>query len=501
MTPTILPSSSTRLLPDEASPPHIIPLSILDCSVGNFSPTGAAWVYDGALSHDHLKVSLVKTLNAYPQWAGQLRYTKYDPNGGHTLRSRRLEISYGTQADPGVEFVVASCEAGVSELFPGLEQRLEGSGALDVSSLEALELLPKTPTLASNSKDADFTGLPCLVVQVTTFHRGGTAVALKVSHPLADAQTLLTFVNDWAAVSRALLHNLPLPAMTPVFSPSAFDQAASGDIDASSPDPQLLQIAHELPIHRYDWWATTDGLDIKQFPPHLASPSIQPGPSLPWHEWDLTLPIRNYLLYFSADEISRIWAAASSEPTLTEHRISRFDALQAHVWMALMRAHPEVADGEEFYMNLSLGMRERVSPPLGVLARACGTAQSTLATLAREIRGVLTKFTPQRVGAVLHEMAFDIDARRMWGAFLGRRNVIVTSWARIGVYELDFGCGRPRFVQPVMPVMEGIVQVMEAGPSSGGKGPWYRDGASVSVMLPVEVVQRMLEDSLLRKYQ
>ncbi|KAJ7937042.1 transferase [Mycena leptocephala] len=486
MSPAILTSSS-RVFPTEPSSARTTALSILDASVGNFSATAAAWVYDApigqgetAMTPANLKLSLATTLNAYPQWAGQLQYTTYLRDGNHTSRSRRLEVTYGAHADPGVEYVVASSSTDVAELFPSLEERTSGRGAFDASSLGALNFLPNSPALASQSSgDMDFAGLPCLIVQVTSFKCGGVVIALKASHPMADAQTLATFVNDWAAVNRALVQNLPPPVLSPIFSPADLDQAALGNIDAPLLDPEIVKVAHELPIHRYDWWASADGC-----PP---------------------APVSNFLLYFSADELARIWAAAASPGP----SISRFDALQAHLWSVLIRARAPQSAEEYFHLNLSLGMRERVASPLGahalgsplVLARASGTPSMSLAQLAREIRDTVTQFTPPRVGALLHEMAFAVDARRMWGGFIGRRNTIVTSWMRLGVYEVDFGGGaRPRFVHGVMPAMDGIVQIMEAGPRSSAGGPWYQDGASVSLMLTTEVIQRMLEDPLLRKY-
>ncbi|KAJ7167786.1 transferase family-domain-containing protein [Mycena filopes] len=492
------------------------PLSILDASVGNFSAAAAAWAFDApvleqgvsALAPDHLKLSLVRTLNGYPQWAGQLQYTKYDAAGTHTSRSRRLEVVYGAPTDPGVEFVVASSDAALEAVFPSLEQRTSGLGVFDASSLVAVAFLPSSPDLASHSS-GDFAGLPCLIVQVTTFKCGGVVIAVKSSHPLADAQTLTTFVNDWAAVNRALVQDLPPPTLDPVFLPGALDQAASGDIDAPSPDPEILKIAHELPIHRYDWWASAKGSpapDSSKIPPHLASiaDTLELGPTLPWKEWDLQAPVSNYLLHFSAEELTRIWAAASS-PGET---ISRFDALQAHVWAALIRARRPEGDDEAFHLNVTLGLRDRVVPPLGarslgspiVLARASATRTTALPQLARTIRGTLAPFTPARVGALLHEMAFDVDARRMWGGFIGRRNMIVTSWVRLGLYEVDFGAGRPRFVHGVMPAMDGIMQVMEAGPPTAAVGAWYRDGASVSLMVATEVLERMVKDPAFRQY-
>ncbi|KAJ7506642.1 transferase family-domain-containing protein [Mycena galericulata] len=535
MADQIIQTSAHRLFPDEASPAgaHIVPLSILDATVGSFAPAEAFWVYDAPTdqrAHAQLRVSLIKTLNAYPQFAGQLQYTQYNPTGDHTSRSRRLQVTYGVPADPGVEFVVADCSAEVAALFPSVEQRKSGLGAFDVSSLGALLLLPEGPDLASHSS-GDFTGLPSLIVQVTRFKCGGTVVALRASHPLADAQTLTTFVSDWAAVNRALLANSPLPVLVPIFSPATLDQAASGDIDAAAPDPELLKIADELPIHRYDWWASADGgpdgWDATSIPAHFASlhNTIEFGPPIPWHEWELQAPISNVLLYFSPTELARIWAAAASpaspadrDASSTITNVSRLDTLQAHVWALLMRAHPEVGGADNFHMHLSLGLRERIAPPLPprtlgsplVLARASAPRDTPLPALARLLRGTMAAFTPVRVGALLHSLAFDLDSRRMWGGFVGGRQTIATAWVRLGVYEVDFGFGgegqagrRPRFVHQVVPAMEGVMQVMEAGPRSDGEGggPWYRDGASVSLMIATTVYHRMLEDPLLRKYR
>lgn len=186
---------------------------------------------------------------------------------------------------------------------------------------------------------------------------------------MADAQTLATFVNDWAAVNRALVQNLPPPVLSPIFSPADLDQAALGNIDAPLLDPEIVKVAHELPIYRYDWWASADGcpagaFDATTIPSHLASlTDLDLGPPMPWQDWDLQAPVSNFLLYFSADELARIWAAAASPGP----SISRFDALQAHLWSVLIRARaPQSA--EYFHLNLSLGMRERVASPLGAHA-------------------------------------------------------------------------------------------------------------------------------------
>jgi hypothetical protein len=92
---------------------------------------------------------------------------------------------------------------------------------------------------------------------------------------------------------------------------------------------------------------------------------------------------------------------------------------------------------------------------------------------------------------------------RVWQAFLGRRNIIVTSWVHLGVHEVDFGFGRPEYVEGVMPKgMDGWVQIMEARPrGEGKKRHWYEDGLDVAVYLRTEVLEGLMKDSELRKYR
>ncbi|KAF8173569.1 transferase family-domain-containing protein [Mycena galopus ATCC 62051] len=511
--------SSSRVFPDEGCPTLTVPLSILDSGIGQSPGPAFAWVYDvqaeqkkPALNAAQLKASLIATLNAYPQWAGQLEYTPYIRGGNHSSRSRRLQLTYGAPIDPGVEFILASSSANISDIFPSPEER--SLGASDVSFLDGLNLLPNSPTLASCGSGDNFVGLPCVTVQVTSFQCGGTVIAVTMAHPLADARTLTNFGKDWAAVNRALVQNLVSPILTPIFSPAAVDQAALGDIDAVSPDPEILKIAHGLPIHRWDMWASADrcpanALELTKIPPHLASvigTDIELGEPMPWHELNL-MPVESFVLHFSADELVRIRAAAASPEQAMP--ICTLDALQAHLWSVIIRAREPEGAGEQFNLIFALGIRERLAPPLdprhvgspvtGPRAQANSTA--SLPQLARTIRETVAQFTPPAVGALLHQMAFDVDARRMCSLFTGRRNTAVTTWVRLGVWEVDFGAGRPRYISAVLPPVDGVVVVTEAMPQSPAEGPWYRDGVRALVKLTTDVMQKLLRDPLLRKYQ
>ena len=128
------------------------------------------------------------------------------------------------------------------------------------------------------------------------------------------------------------------------------------------------------------------------------------------------------------------------------------------------------------------------------------------------MRASLAQFTPGAVAAHLHDKAHEGYAQRLWGAFLGRRHSIVTSWLGLGVYAVDFGGGgggrgeRPRYVEGVMPNVDGCVQMMEAGLEGAvvvgsGRGRWYRAGVSVSLYLQADVMQSVLADPAMRRYR
>ncbi|PCH38456.1 transferase protein [Wolfiporia cocos MD-104 SS10] len=522
--------SQERILP-EIRPEEIInsPLSVADSSVVRFSTTAAVWFFDSsvderrrdALSADYLRASLRRTLNWYCQWSGQLRWTVYAPKGDHTHRVGRLRLTYGAPTDPGVEFVVASSARSLSAFLPSPSERLAESGVWNAAQVPSAELLP--PTRLPLHDLIEHIGLPAVGVQVTTFACGSTAVAVKMAHPLADAHTLAHFVHHWATVNRAMLEGLPVPVVSPMFDPQKLDYIAAGDIDAAQPDPDLVAQARALPSHRYDWWATPDESSLA-IPPGLEpAQAAPPGDPMPWSEWDPPAPVGHYLLHFTAQEVHSMREECRRSADPSSSAVSLHDALLAHIWTLINRARGLAHDERDVHMNVSLGLRSRVSPPLPdgflgsplVLGRVSLPGRAACAghpgAVAARIRDTLTLFDARALAAHLHDMAHDAALVRTWHAFLGNRNVIATSWVRLRLYGVDFGSGSPpRYVEAVMPSCDGCVQIMEAAPVSaaGAKGErdrnqvrhWCDDGVDVSVHLEAEALKRLVEDPLLHKY-
>ncbi|KAH0582913.1 hypothetical protein H2248_010814 [Termitomyces sp. 'cryptogamus'] len=499
--------SRTRLFPTSPQKLTHTPLSILDAAVVRYSPSAGVWIFKDAPSVDHLSVSLNITLDAYPQWSGQLQWTPYNPNGDHTQRLQRLMLSYGSPDDPGVEFIIATSSRSISS-FVGNPV----DGCINASNLPFVELIGSTPSLALHDA-ATYAGLPSLIIQITTLADGGVAIGLKFAHPIADAHSMLQFTSDWAAVSRALRKREPLPMLSPVFDPSLIDRAAAGDIDALSPLPSILEIARDLPLHRYDCWNSK--IDCPPFleslttvPPEVESIVSHFGQPIEWKNWDYKAPVSYYLVEFSPGELYAMW----EEANLTS-RVSHLDALLAHIWNLIIRARR--LDGE-YHLDVSFGFRNRLNPPLPtsflgspisslqVTSTAQDAVDHNLGSTAACIRSALSAFDASTIPALLHELAFEVSPLRTWGAFFGSRNTIITSW--LGkqprcMRDMDFGTGPPTVVEAVMPGIDGCVQVMEANPRDLEEKSWYESGAIISLYLRDDVMENILRDPALRKYR
>jgi len=492
----------------------------LDATVAAFSASAAIWYFDpetasaSDVSLDDLQSSLEATLEFTPHLAGQLQWTDYDPGRGHTHRYRRLEVSYGGDQDPGVEFVIAKSSLRFSEVLPSFEhQRANHGASWDCSAQPTNGLLSSTPLALSSSKASE--GLPCLTIQITTFQDGGMAVGVAFSHPIADATTLAHFVQGWASVNRAMKLGAPIPEITSVFNPQQLDSFAAGDIDAESADESITTAARVLPLHRYDQGVPESSKDLQ---PPLAK--FSPSTPLP-RTWDQITPISRRMLHFSQPDIDRLWSYASratSSGSSPELAISRHDALVAHVWILINRARNLDHDSTPVYLDYSFGFRSRVRPPLpsafygSPLMNAAVECRGevlckpdALPIVARTVRSTMAKFNESTVPLLLHDAAFEASPQRLWQAYLGKHHVLLTTWVHTKTHHIDLlHTGRaPDHVEAIMPKVDGLVQIMEACPQrhllSGDKlrDGWYAHGANVMINITEEAMERLMVDPLL----
>ncbi|KAL9619735.1 MAG: hypothetical protein Q9160_005666 [Pyrenula sp. 1 TL-2023] len=310
------------------------------------------------------------------------------------------------------------------------------------------------------------------------------------------------------------------------------DSVARGDLNSAlGPDPDLLSISRSLPLSRLSWWkASSLGSPWKsvaeKVPQELQPYEGDDGEPLPWPEWDISKNIESRTVHFSAVKISKLFQDSLLESGIpigsTHHTV-----ILAHVWrlityarqVALRRTKlegPSLSNNDEvpenIHMHLALGLRGRLpntfsntlgSPILNstITTTASSMLSSPLSATASLIQSTIAQFTPDKLGALLHDMAYDICPWRIWHAFLGAKRLLVTSWVRSGAWGVDFtgeGTGDVsqslRAVLPLMPSCEGLCVIMESlGSRKKEKsGKWWSDGVDVICHLDEETWKELL---------
>jgi hypothetical protein len=516
---------------------YAIPLSLLDATTANFALTNAIWLFEpqneknGVNVAVHLRQTLETVLTSYPQWAGQLKSiavvddvslpaeAKEFP--AHARRFGRVYAHFGASADVGVEFISATSSATTDSLYQS--ERVKTQPLWDRRNDNLGKFVPAVDiahALQPNELDAA-TGLrkPIMAIQCTTLSDGGFVLAVKTAHPFADITGLIRFVKDWASVSSAVMKGLTTPVLTPVFEPARLDNLAAGDINVEEPELAIVRRTEGLPLHRYDWWAAPG----KPPAPFLyaARPVSPAGKPMPWAEWDLKAPVSDYTIHLNTTQVDFLLNEATKGTDGDDPRISKHDAVLAHIWSCIVRARQLGKDDGSVYCDLVLGVRSAFkldkdflgSPIIMMNVELPGSevgyeqssnATATMVPIARKIRHTISTVSdPANLADHLHSVAYEKSPQRIWQAFLGRRHILVTTWARAGIYDVDFGLGwRIRYADGIVPNLDGIVLIKEAPPSSGefvsGARPsWTDSGVDISVHICTEDIERLRKDPLL----
>ncbi|KAH7240889.1 uncharacterized protein BKA55DRAFT_596282 [Fusarium redolens] len=498
-----------------------IPLSLLDSTTANFSNASAIWLFQKPTRDDfnhtyHLRESLARTLRFYPQLGGHLKAVKSTDGSvppqaksfpSHARRFGRLYVHYGTGNDPGVEFFHSKCDATLESLYPADRISKQPFWKCDSSIFQKF-MAPVT--IAHPLKDVveDENGqlYPLLAIQITELSCGGFVLAINGAHPLADATTLLAFLKHWAHESREGFGKT-LPSSVPVFNPLLIDNRAAGDLDADESDLDIIKQARSLPMHRFDWW---DPDSAPPWPFKIPSPFDKQdlelvGKPMPWTEWNVAEPVSNYVVHLSQKQIIYLWNKVNENSL---QKLSQHDSILAHVWSCIARARGLENDSDPIHCDLVYGVRpcfqlkdNFLGSPVVMMNIELPASEvvspSNITTVATRVRNTLKTITdPSNMAAHLHSLAFEKSPQRIWQAFLGRRHILVTTWARAGIYDIDFGFGSTcHYAEGVVPEMDGNVLIKEApGPP---ERYWTDNGVDISIHVRTEDMERLIRDPLL----
>ncbi|KAH6967972.1 transferase family protein [Ilyonectria sp. MPI-CAGE-AT-0026] len=532
---------SERLFPrTKSTSEQATALSLLDATTANFALTNAIWLFErpdladdeNSNLGDHFRQSLRVALDTYPQWCGRIKaITSVDGHAQdeakhfppHAQRYGRVYVHYGTSQDQGVEFITAKSSATLDVLYTA--SRTTEQPLWDRQKVPLKDFVPSTPiasALKPNEPNDAGVCEPLMAIQITQLACGGFILAAKITHPLADISSLICFVKDWARVSCLTLAGEPEPVLSRTFDPARLDALAAGDINADKPEPTIVQQTEDLPLHRYDWWAPSpDAPWPTNIPDVFQADDLAPaGKVMPWPEWDVSAPVSNYIVHLTRDQVEFLHNQASEGGS---HKCSQHDAVVAHIWSCIIRARNLGEDTGPVHCDLVYGVRPTLqlgdtfvgSPVLMINVEMSGAEVAATTESGENEKSTVLQPIAQRVretirnvgqsahlAAHLHRLAYEKSPQRLWQAFLGRRHILVTSWARAGMYEVDFGLGsRIRYADGVVPDMDGNILIKEAPPSkdtaSGPSQSWTENGVDVSVHICEGDMQRLKRDPLL----
>ncbi|KAL7114899.1 hypothetical protein ACP275_04G150200 [Erythranthe tilingii] len=254
------------------------------------------------------------------------------------------------------------------------------------------------------------------LIQLSHFRCGGFALGAVFWHKVGDAVTVATFLDSWAATTR--------PA---VLSPTLAAEPVVPDYTAAA-----AAFPHNEQL------AATQSSSYSSL-----SAIMRTGKSV----------MHRYV--FDRNSISSIRAAAAAG----RRPPSRVEVVSALIWRCFMSA--SLANGRsESVLTHAVNMRRRAHPPL---AAACfgnfagvglAASENTIGDLGRlvgKMREGISKIDGDFVERMTVQSGglagYEENVRQTWsGKGEGVDPLCVSSWCNMGLYDVDFGWGKPTWV-------------------------------------------------------
>ncbi|GHA16512.1 acyltransferase [Streptomyces echinoruber] len=380
-------------------------LSVYDLLPGTFA-TQRTFYYRDTLDTDALHASLRATLAHYPLLTGRL---ERDADGGLSVVCN----------DAGALLTVCRSDRPMPPYGPGHPVR--GDLRRYVHQVNPFRVVGHDT--------------PLFTAKVTHMRGGGSVLGVSVNHVVADGTACVEFLLHWSRVHRGLDHRPAPYARTP------FDGlVAEAPSPARHDDPQYAVVTRRRKFG-FLWRVNT------------GAPRLR------------TLTTR-----FTAQEVRSLKEVAAAQLAGGGPRISTGDALAAQVWRVLgaLRGRPDDST-ERLGVVISLRAALREHLPDGYWGNAASNTTARLSARAlREgplgetaaaVRAAVNRVTAAHVR---DEMAF-LEAQRRAGRLrrvLSRMSldafedtVSLNNVARLPVYSVEFGTGRPFwFEYPAIPI-------------------------------------------------
>ncbi|KAK9284570.1 hypothetical protein L1049_023745 [Liquidambar formosana] len=427
--------------PPNSVPPTSLPLTFFDVPHLLVPPVERIFFYEYPHPSLHftnsilpsLKHSLSLTLQHFFPLAGTLIYPPH-PTKPHILYADGDSVS----------FKIAESTGDLAHLLSNYQR--------DVTEFHSL--VPHLPPLRVSS-DANVKGNPLLALQITIFPNSGICIGITSSHVVADGRTSIHFMKSWASIFRSQGDLSCIEKSLPFYDRSVIE------------DPKGLQTIF---LNQYwSWW-----------------PSTKEGTTAP-----ISVPIEGKIratFVMGRHDIEKLkqWISTQCK-NLNESQplhLSTFVVTCAFIWVCLVKSQGSVtsnidqssSDEDKLYRFAFVADR-RNHHELCVPIRYFGNCLTVHYVQAE--RGVLVGENgvigaAKAIGSKVKELESGVlrgaekwlsDIKELFG--MGNYLSVAGS-PKLGVYETDFGWGRPRKVEVVHIDVSGAISLAECRDEEGG---------------------------------
>ncbi|KAL3676207.1 hypothetical protein R1sor_026155 [Riccia sorocarpa] len=290
-------------------------------------------------------------------------------------------------------------------------------------------------------------GIPPVVVQITRFKCGGVCISISWNHTLADMAGVMLLITAWADIA-----SKGETAIVPQIDRTVLSRKREDETENSVSLPSPEETERPASVSS----------------PEDNVPKVEIVPS--------SGMVRMKVLHVSKDKIAVVKQAALEDG----YSVSTLDCLSAHLWRCVTKHRAASTDTDVTSVSTAVEGRERMSGTLtsnyfgnvlvaAVLWQTPTTEMSRpLGSAASLIRNAIQGITQEAYWGMINRL----DEIKKGGVSLIPKDlVMVTSWMRFGMYDVDFGCGTPlRFQLNLLAECadDGLCIILPGHPSVGG---------------------------------
>lgn len=328
------------------------------------------------LSEEGVRKSLQKALNAFPAFSGRIR-----------LKGNSLEILCNNK---GISYSTLEREVTLEE---AMNKMLSGERS------KLVELI--------NAKRAIKKGEPLLTVRLSFFRGGGSCLGICWHHSIGDMHTFMYFLREWSgANSKEMKEGILVEER---------DEYLRKNMEYCEKKSESLRYLNFPELFKLAYYIATKA---------KKSETVQ-------H-------------YFTDEELANMKKEISKK---CGKEVSTGNALCGHLFSIIASSD---TIRRERYLSLAVNYRERAGLPKEIMGNMIDTINILFPPkpdpieTAKKIREGVDNYTKEH-----HDYLYSLDfvekaKNKKWARFIPkaldpmRGNLLITSWAKFGVYDLKF---------------------------------------------------------------